>query len=74
MEDRIEEYIGALFAHDDALLNALREEADRAGLPPISITPRAGRVLQVLLRAIGATTVLEVGTLGGYSAIWMARA
>ena len=74
MEDRIEEYIGALFAHDDALLNALREEADRAGLPPISITPRAGRVLQVLLKAIGARSVLEVGTLGGYSAIWMARA
>ena len=74
MEDRLEEYIGALFAHDDALLNALREEADRAGLPPISITPRAGRVLQVLLRAIGARRVLEIGTLGGYSAIWMARA
>jgi predicted O-methyltransferase YrrM len=74
MEDRLEEYIGALYAHDDALLNALREEADRAGLPPISITPRAGRVLQVLLRAIGARRVLEIGTLGGYSAIWMARA
>lgn len=74
MEDRIEEYIGSLFAHDDALLNSLREEADRAGLPPISITPRAGRVLQVLLEAIGARSVLEVGTLGGYSAIWMGRA
>jgi predicted O-methyltransferase YrrM len=74
MEDRLEEYIGALYAHDDALLNALREEADRAGLPPISITPRAGRVLQVLLRAIGARRVLEIGTLGGYSGIWMARA
>jgi predicted O-methyltransferase YrrM len=74
MEDRLEEYIGALYAHDDALLNALREEADRAGLPPISITPRAGRVLQVLLRASGARRVLEIGTLGGYSAIWMARA
>jgi predicted O-methyltransferase YrrM len=74
MEDRLEEYIGALYAHDDALLNALREEADRAGLPPISITPRAGRVLQVLLRAIGARRALEIGTLGGYSAIWMARA
>ena len=74
MEDRLEEYIGALYAHDDALLNALREEADRAGLPPIAISPRAGRVLQVLLRAIGARRVLEIGTLGGYSAIWMGRA
>jgi predicted O-methyltransferase YrrM len=74
VEDRLEEYVGALYAHDDAVLNALREEADRAGLPPISITPRAGRVLQILLRAIGARRVLEIGTLGGYSAIWMARA
>ena len=74
MEDRLEEYVGSLFARDDALLNTLREEADRAGLPPISISPRAGRVLQVMLRAIGARSVLEVGTLGGYSAIWMARA
>jgi predicted O-methyltransferase YrrM len=74
MEDRLEEYVGALYAHDDALLNELREEADRAGLPPIAITPRAGRTLQVLLRAVGARRVLEIGTLGGYSAIWMARA
>jgi predicted O-methyltransferase YrrM len=74
MEDRLEEYIGALYAHDDAVLHALREEADRAGLPPIAITPRAGRALQVLLRAVGARRVLEIGTLGGYSAIWMGRA
>jgi len=74
MEDRLDEYVGALYAHDDPLLNALREEADRAGLPPISISPRAGRLLQILLRAIAARRVLEVGTLGGYSAIWMGRA
>jgi predicted O-methyltransferase YrrM len=52
----------------------LREEADRTGLPPASISPDAGRFLQVLLRALGARRVLEVGTLGGYSAIWMGRA
>ena len=64
----------SLFASEDELLGALREEADRTGLPPTAISADAGRFLQVLLRSIGAKRVLEVGTLGGYSAIWMARA
>lgn len=68
------EYITSLFAREDALLASLREEADRTGLPPISISADEGRLLQVLLTAIGARRVLEVGTLGGYSSIWMARA
>lgn len=74
MSDEINEYITNLFAREDDLLRELREEAARAGLPPISVPPETARLLQVLLRAIGATSVLEVGTLGGYSAIWMARA
>jgi predicted O-methyltransferase YrrM len=72
--DHLSEYIVSLFAPEDELLGALREEADRTGLPPTSISPDAGRFLQVLLRVAGARRVLEVGTLGGYSAIWMARA
>jgi len=72
--DHLSDYIVTLFAPEDELLGALREEADRSGFPPSSIAPDAGRFLQVLLRAVGATRVLEVGTLGGYSAIWMARA
>lgn len=72
--DRFDEYAGALFAPEDAVLMALREDADRAGLPPIAISADTGRLLQVMLRAVGARRVLEVGTLGGYSAIWMARA
>lgn len=72
--DRFAEYVGGLFAPEDATLLALREDADRAGLPPIAISADTGRLLQVLLRAIGARRILEVGTLGGYSAIWMARA
>jgi predicted O-methyltransferase YrrM len=72
--DRVSRYIASLFAPEDALLVALREEADRSGLPPTSISPEIGRFLQVLLSAVAATRVLEVGTLGGYSAIWMARA
>ena len=72
--DHLSEYIVGLFAPEDELLAALREEADRTGIPPASIAPDAGRFLQVLLRSVAATRVLEVGTLGGYSAIWMARA
>lgn len=74
MSDRIGEYIAGLFAREDEILASLREEADRTGLPPIAISADEGRLLQVLLTAIGARHVLEVGTLGGYSAIWMARA
>jgi len=72
--DHLSEYIVSLFAPEDELLGALREEADRTGLPPTAISADAGRFLQVLLRSIDARRVLEVGTLGGYSAIWMARA
>jgi caffeoyl-CoA O-methyltransferase len=74
MSDRAGDYIAGLFSAEDELLAALREEADRTGLPPIAISADEGRLLQVLLTAIGARRVLEVGTLGGYSAICMARA
>ena len=74
MSDRVDEYIASLFARDDDVLAALREAADREGLPPISISAVTGRLLQILLCAVRAERVLEVGTLGGYSAIWMARA
>ena len=73
MSDSIGEYVARLFAPEDEILISLREEADRTGLPPISISADTGRLLQVLLAAIDAERVLEVGTLGGYSAIWIAR-
>ena len=73
MSDRVDEYIASLFARDDDVLAALREAADREGLPPIAISAVTGRLLQILLSAVHAERVLEVGTLGGYSAIWMAR-
>ena len=74
MSDDVGAYLAGLFGREDDVLLALREEADRTGLPPISISPDMGRLLQVLLVAVGARRVLEVGTLGGYSGIWMARA
>ena len=74
MSDQVNEYITGLFAQEDDLLRELRAEAEQAGLPAISVPPETARFLQVLVRASNASRVLEVGTLGGYSAIWMARA
>lgn len=58
---------------DDILESALRDSA-QAGLPAINVTPAQGRFLNLLARVHGARHVLEIGTLGGYSTIWMARA
>lgn len=58
---------------EDDFLRELRAAAGAAGLPEIHIAPEQAAFLQILLRAMGAKTVLEVGTLGGYSAIAMAR-
>ena len=74
MSDRAGDYIASLFSAEDELLASLREEASRSGLPSIAISADEGRLLQVLLTTINARRVLEVGTLGGYSAICMARA
>jgi predicted O-methyltransferase YrrM len=59
--DRIDEYICGLYAREDALLLALREEADRSGLPPIAISPDTGRLLQVLMAAVGARRGGRIG-------------
>lgn len=72
--DRVSEYIVSLFATEDRLLATLREEADRTGMPPGAISADTGRLLQVLMRATGVRRILEVGTLGGYSTVWMGRA
>jgi caffeoyl-CoA O-methyltransferase len=72
--DEIAAYIESLFSAEDDFLRQLRREAEQAGMPPIHISGAQGAVLQVLLRAIGAERVLEIGSLGGYSAITMARA
>lgn len=68
------EYVAARTRGDDALLRDLKAAAREAGLPPISIAPEQASFLQILLRSAGAREVVEVGTLGGYSAIAMARA
>lgn len=67
-------YVAELFAPEDEALKTLRGEIAESDLPEIYISAEEGRLLQVLLRTIGARRVIELGTLGGYSAIWMARA
>ena len=68
----VDEYItGVLQPADPVLEAAIR---DSASLPNIAVAPAQGQLLQLLVRAIRARRILEIGTLGGYSAIWMARA
>jgi len=70
----VDRYINDLLVHQDAALDAAIRESVAAGLPPIHVTPAQGRLLQLLARLGGARKILEIGTLGGYSAIWLARA
>ncbi|MGI8537408.1 MAG: O-methyltransferase [Mycobacteriales bacterium] len=70
VDDYIEQVVGA----SDAALEAALADSVRAGLPAISVSSAQGKLLHLLARAVGARRVLEVGTLGGYSAIWLGRA
>jgi caffeoyl-CoA O-methyltransferase len=74
VDERLTEYTRALFAPEDDVLRAIRERHQEAALPDIFISPDEARLIQVLLRAINARRVLEVGTLGGYSGVWIMRA
>jgi predicted O-methyltransferase YrrM len=67
-------YAEQLFASEDAALQEIRATQRRLGLPDIAISPDQGKILLALLVAVGARRVLEIGTLGGYSGVWMARA
>ena len=67
-------YIENLFRLSDPVLEQCLEDADAAGLPPIQISSGHGKLLQLIARISGARRILEIGTLGGYSAIWLARA
>lgn len=69
----VDEYLIDLFVgRDDALTAALAANAD-AGLPVIDVAPNQGKLLMLITRMTGARRVLELGTLGGYSTIWLAR-
>jgi predicted O-methyltransferase YrrM len=70
----VDEYLEGLVIGDDPDLQAALDDAAEAGLPQIQVTPLQGRLLHLLARIAGARRVLEVGTLGGYSTICLARA
>ena len=67
-------FIGERLGLEDEALAAALTTAEEAGLPSIQVSPPQGRLLEMLVRMLGARRVLEFGTLGGYSTIWMARA
>ena len=71
---RLDTFISNLFAHEDDALRSALVDMEREGLPSINVSASEGQTLHVLARAIGAKRILEVGTLGGYSTIWLARA
>lgn len=74
VQRRFTRYIRQTFAHDDDALLRVRQNTIAQGLPEISIRPEEGHILGFLARLIGARRILEIGTLAGYSGIWLARA
>src|SRR5215210_6092239 len=70
----IDGYVEELFAPQDEALEAALQESRDAGLPEIQVSPNEGKLLQLLAEVVGARRILEVGTLGGYSAIHFGRA
>lgn len=74
MDDRFERYVTELFAAEDPILSKIRARHAAENLPAINVSPEEGKLLYVLLLAIQAKRVLEIGSLGGYSGVWLARA
>ncbi|HEX2144575.1 MAG TPA: O-methyltransferase [Glycomyces sp.] len=70
----VDAFLASLLVGEDEALSEATAAAQRAGLPPISVSAAQGKLLYLLAKVLGAKRVLEIGTLGGYSAIWMARA
>lgn len=70
----VDDYIAGHLLGDDPLLEAALASNAAAGLPAIDVSPAQGKMLHLFARGMGARRILEVGTLGGYSTIWLARA
>lgn len=71
---RVDQYLVDRLMPQDAALEAALASTEAAGMPAISVSPTQGRLLQMFAHLCGARNILEIGTLGGYSTIWMARA
>ncbi|QTD98273.1 O-methyltransferase [Streptomyces cyanogenus] len=72
--DDVDDYFISNLSPDDEALCAALRDSDAAGLPAIAVTAAQGKFLQLLAQVQGARHILEIGTLGGYSTIWLARA
>ncbi|HUE75002.1 MAG TPA: O-methyltransferase [Pirellulaceae bacterium] len=70
----VDDYLSGLLVSTDQALDAALADSAAAGLPPIHVTPNQGKLLFLLALTHGARRILEIGTLGGYSTIWLARA
>ena len=70
----VDKYFNEAAVGTDAALDAAAAAAEAAQLPPVSVTPAYGKLLHLIARAQGAQRILEIGTLAGYSTIWLARA
>jgi predicted O-methyltransferase YrrM len=70
----VDRYLAETLVGPDPALDQALETSAAAGLPPINVSPNQGKLLHIFARLLGARAILEIGTLGGYSAIWMARA
>ncbi len=70
----VDDYFNALLVDHDTALDAAISASDQAGLPQIQVAPNQGQLLAILAQSISAKSILEIGTLGGYSTIWLARA
>jgi predicted O-methyltransferase YrrM len=71
---QVDAYLGEVFIPADPALDAALKASQAAGLPEIAVAPNQGKLLNLLARLAGARSILEIGTLGGYSTIWLARA
>jgi predicted O-methyltransferase YrrM len=71
---RVDEYISELLVPSDPALDSALRASHEAGLPAISVAPNQGKFLGLLAQIQGARRILEIGTLGGYSTIWLGRA
>jgi caffeoyl-CoA O-methyltransferase len=74
VDERLERYVTELFAAEDETLQKIRARHADTELPPINVSPEEGKLLYLLLLMVQAKRVLEIGTLGGYSGVWLARA
>src|SRR6476661_1436043 len=71
---KVDTYIANTLVKADDALDAALSTSEAAGLPAINVSPSQGKLLHILARLVNARAILEIGTLGGYSTIWMARA